>query len=78
MLNVVLWRRPKMDRRTEWPWSLEEEAEWKAELEERDQDFVEELIGESVEDDLSGSRDVIGTPEKEPADSIPEKYLVTA
>ena len=67
-----------MGRRTEWPWSLEEEAEWKAELEEGAQDFVEELMGDNVEDDLSSSPDVIGTPEKEPADSIPEKYSVTA
>jgi len=61
-----------MGRRTEWPWSLEEEAEWKAELEEGAQDFVEELMGDNVEDDLSSSPDVIGTPENEPEDSIPE------
>jgi len=67
-----------MDRRTEWPWSFEEEAEWKAELEDQEQGFVEELVGETVDDGLSTSGDVIGTPEKEPANSIPEKYLVTA
>jgi len=67
-----------MDRRTEWPWSLDEEIEWKAELEERDQDFMEQLMGDNIEDELSSSRDFISSPEKEPADSIPEKYLVTA
>jgi len=68
-----------MDRRTEWPWSLEEEAEWKAELEQRDQDFAEELMDDTVEDDLSRSRYVLGIPEEKPAeDPIPEKYLVTA
>jgi hypothetical protein len=64
-----------MDR-TEWPWSLDEEAEWKAELEKREQES-EQLTDDIVEDDGSAS-DLIGTPEKEPADSIPEKYLVTA
>ena len=39
-----------MDRQAEWPWSWEEEAEWKAELEERDNAFVEELIEDAVED----------------------------
>ena len=33
-----------MDRSTEWPWSWEEEGEWKAELEERDHEFLEGLI----------------------------------
>ena len=68
-----------MDRRTEWPWSLEEEAEWKAELEQRDQDFAEKLMDDTVEDDLSRSRYVLGISEEGPAeDAIPEKYLVTA
>jgi hypothetical protein len=67
-----------MDWRIEWPWSLEEEAEWKAEMEQGGQDFVEDLMGETVEDEQSGSRDVVETPDKEPADSIPEKYSVTA
>jgi hypothetical protein len=46
MLNFCS-RRVTMDRREEWPWNLEEEAEWKAELEEREQDFVEELMGDN-------------------------------
>ncbi len=65
-----------MDKRTEWPWSLEEEAEWKAELERREQNSVEELMGEGIEDE---SGDVFGFPEEEAAEgSIPEKYSVTA
>jgi len=68
-----------MDRRTEWPWSLEEEAEWKAELEEREQDLVEEFVDDTVEDELSNSRYVLGNPEGQPAENTtPEKYLVTA
>lgn len=64
-----------MDKRIEWPWSLEEEAEWKAELEQRQQD--EELMGETDEDELSSSS-VLGIPEEEPAEgSISEKYSVT-
>ena len=69
-----------MDWRTERPWSLEEEAEWKAELEQRQQGgVVEELMDDAVEDDLGTSPDVIDTPKVESAESnIPEKYLVTA
>ncbi len=69
-----------MDRRTEWPWSSEEEAEWKAELEERDYDFLEELIDSAVEDGGTGSSFVLGPPqEEEPGeDGTQEKYSVTA
>ena len=69
-----------MDRRTEGPWSWEEEAEWKAELEERDDDFVRELIDSAVEDDMTGSRYILGpSDETESAqDGAPEKYSVTA
>lgn len=67
-----------MDWRTEWPWSLEEEAEWKSELEQRKQGIVENLLDEVVEDELSSSGEVIDTPEGESAaGSTPEKYLVT-
>ncbi|HXY08397.1 MAG TPA: hypothetical protein VEI52_11185 [Terriglobales bacterium] len=63
-----------MDWRTEWPWSLEEEARWKAELEKREQD-TEEFMDGIVEDDGS-SCDAIGIPDEEPAEeSIPEKYV---
>ncbi len=64
-----------MDKRTEWPWSLDEEAEWKAELERREQDSVEELIGETIENE---SGDVFGISEEEGAEGIPERYSVTA
>ncbi|MGB2602662.1 MAG: hypothetical protein WBC78_03650 [Candidatus Sulfotelmatobacter sp.] len=67
-----------MDRSTEWPWSSEEEAEWKAELEERDYDFLEELIGSAVED--TGTSFVLAPPQEEELreDGTQEKYLVTA
>ena len=32
-----------MDTSTDWPWDWEEEAEWKAELENRDYEFLESL-----------------------------------
>ena len=69
-----------MDRSTEWPWSWEEEAEWKAELQERDNDFLEELIDSAVEEGITGSRYVLGPPPEEESaqDGTPEKYLVTA
>ncbi len=67
-----------MDIRTEWPWSLEEEAEWKAELARREQDSVEDVMGETV-DELSSSGNIFGIPEEEFGDGItPEKYSVTA
>jgi hypothetical protein len=73
-------RRLKMDRSTEWPWSWEEEVEWKADLEERDYEFLEELINSALENDLAGSRYVLGLPQEEELadDGSPEKYLVTA
>ena len=36
MLKHVCGRRLNMDWTTEWPWNLEEEAEWKAELARRE------------------------------------------
>ncbi len=69
-----------MDRRTEWPWSSEEEAEWKAELEERDYDFLQELIDRAIEDGTTGSSYVLGPSQaEEPVeDGIQERYSVTA
>jgi hypothetical protein len=69
-----------MDRSTEWPWSWEEEVEWKTDLEERDYDFLEELIDSALEDGLAGSRYVPGLPQEEELthEGSPEKYLVTA
>jgi len=67
-----------MDRQTEWPWSWEEEAEWKAELEERDNAFVEELIEDAVEERVTDSRYALGLPAEgeSGADRAPDKYLV--
>jgi len=48
-----------MDRSTESPWSWEEEAEFKADLEERDDEFlqglvdIDELIESAVEDGVT-------------------------
>lgn len=69
-----------MDRRTEWPWSWEEEAAWKAEQEERNSEFVEQMIGRSVEDGRNDSSYVIGpSPEEELVEEVtPEQYSVTA
>jgi len=67
-----------MDWRTEWPWSLEEEAEWKSELEQRKPGIVENLLDQVVEDEQSSSGDVVDTTEGESVGaSTPEKYLVT-
>jgi len=65
---------------TKWPWSWEEEAEWKAELEDRDYSFLEDLIDSAVEDGVTDLRDVLGSPEEDQAeeDGTPEKYSVTA
>ena len=69
-----------MDRSTQWPWSWEEEAEWKAEMEERDNDFLDELIDRAVEDGITGSRYILGPPqEEEPEqDGASQKYSITA
>ena len=69
-----------MDRRTDWPWDWEEEAEWKAELEERDYDFLEGLVNRAVEDDMTSSRYVVRLQqEQESAEDVtPEKYSVVA
>ena len=48
-----------MDRSTECPWSWEEEAEWKADLEERDNDLVaglidfEDLVDSAIEEGVA-------------------------
>jgi hypothetical protein len=68
-----------MDRRADWPWSWEEEAEWKAELEERDDDFLEELI-DNAGDSTNDSQYVLepGQEKESSEDSTPEKYSVVA
>jgi len=69
-----------MDRRTEWPWSWEEEAAWKAELEERDSEFVAELMDRSVEEGRNGASYVPGPGREEELveEVTPEKYSITA
>lgn len=68
-----------MDRRSDWPWSSEEEAEWKAELEEKDNDFLEEMMDSAVDNGLTGSPNVSGPQETQrPEDVTPDKYLVAA
>jgi len=68
-----------MDR-TKWPWSWEEEAEWKAELEERDYDFLNELIDSAVADATAGSSYVLSPPQTDERaeDGTLEKYSVAA
>ncbi|HXY50342.1 MAG TPA: hypothetical protein VEI01_12880 [Terriglobales bacterium] len=65
---------------TKWPWSWEEEAEWKAELENRDYSFLEDLIDSAVEGGIADLRDVLGSPWEDNAeeDDTLEKYSVTA
>ena len=65
---------------TDWPWSWEEEAEWKAELEERDYDFLEELMHGAAEIAETSSGDVLlqATEKEEASNEEPEAYLITA
>jgi hypothetical protein len=67
-----------MDR-ADWPWSWEEEVEWKADLEERDNDFLQELIDSAVEDSTNDSHYILKSLSEVPYDSATfEEYLVTA
>jgi len=69
-----------MDRRADWPWSWEEEVEWKADLQERDYDFLAGLIDEAVENGTTDSFYILGpVPEEESVeDAKPEEYSVAA
>ena len=67
-----------MDRSTDWPWSWEEEIEWKADLEERDYDFLLELITNAIEDSTVDSRYALGSlRETITEDALSEEYPVT-
>jgi hypothetical protein len=68
-----------MERTEKWPWNIEEEVQWKANLEERNDEVLEQLIETASEGGMSGSRYVLDTLQKEePAErGAPEKYLVT-
>lgn len=68
-----------MDRSADWPWSWEEEVKWRADLEERDYDFLQELIEDAVEDSTADSRYAIGSLSEEPFENAPvEEYFITA
>jgi len=64
-----------MDRSTDWPWSWEEEVAWKADWEERDYEFLQELIDNEVEDSTTDMRYSLESLPEEPSQA--EKYLVT-
>lgn len=66
-----------MDR-TDWPWSWEEEIKWKADLEERDFEFFQELIDNAVEDgtaDLHYNARLVAEDSSE--DAVSSEYFVT-
>ena len=68
-----------MDRTTDWPWCWEEEIAWRADLEERDDDFLQELIDNAVEDIATESfRNPVSLPEEASEDLASKRYLVTA
>lgn len=68
-----------MDRTTDWPWCWEEEIAWRADLEERDDDFLQELIDNAVEDIATESfRNPVSLPEEASEDLASKMYLVTA
>ena len=68
-----------MDRTTECPWCWEEEVAWRADLEERDDDFLQELIDNAVEDISTESvYSPVSLPEESLEDATSEEYLVTA
>ena len=68
-----------MDRTTDWPWCWEEEIAWRADLEERDDDFLQELIDNAVEDIAAESfYHPISLPEEASEDAASQEYLVTA
>ena len=68
-----------MDRSIDWPWSWEEEIEWKADMEERDYNFIEELIDNAVEDSATVSGYILESfPQGVSEDDSSEKYCVMA
>lgn len=68
-----------MDRSMDWPWSWEEEIEWKADLEDRDNNFLEELIDNALEDSASVAGYILESlPQELSEDASSEKYCVMA
>ena len=77
--NESVNRRLNMDRITDWPWCWEEEIAWRADLEERDDDFLQELIDNAIEDIETGSFYYpVSLPEEMSEDAASKEYLVTA
>lgn len=64
-----------MDTSTKWPWDWEEEAEWKAELEERDYEFFERLIDSAFEETEVSSEYALGIQSEA---AVPENNSVAA
>ena len=72
------WR-INMDRNIDWPWSWEEEIEWKADLEDRDNNFLEDLIDNALEDNGSVSGYLLESlPQELSEDASSDKYCVMA
>lgn len=68
-----------MDRSIDWPWSWEEEIAWKADLDERDDNFVQELVDNAVEDGGSVLGYILESlPQELFEDASAEKYCVMA
>lgn len=67
-----------MDKSIECPWDWEEEVEWKAELEERDYEFLERLIDSVFEETEAGWQYSLETQEESGNEAAPEKYSVAA
>ena len=67
-----------MDRSTDWPWSWREEIEWKADLEERDYDFLQQQIDIAVADSITKLGYMPDSlPQNFSEDDSSEKYSVT-
>jgi hypothetical protein len=68
-----------MNKSTDWPWSWEEEAEWKAEMEERHLEFLDELMDAVIEDEMIGARyNSAPTPQgNKTKPGASEKYAIT-
>ena len=65
-----------MDRTSDWPWCWKEEIDWKADLQERDYDFLQELIDNAVEDiAIESSFDIVSPPEEMSDEAVSQKPL---
>jgi hypothetical protein len=77
--RATTWVRRRFDMdRTNWPWSWEEEVEWKSDLEERDYDFLQQLIDNITEDRSSDAAYIPGSLEESAQDAAFEEYMVKA